>query len=205
MTVSALDTSRIRRGEAGRAGNDVRSDLHVTIEERTSGGIEIALRSRVELYYGEVIRQQARNVLRALGVEHAFIEIVDEGALPFVIAARLEAAVRRAGLAEGKQALPEVVTLAAPRSEIACGARDSIFPAMSRSTSSMPDCMGPTRSFSTLKIRCTSPRRMRRACWFAMRCARWISVRRSAWYESINCLWDWPTWRKSFPSRPTSF
>src|SRR5664279_354170 len=106
--------SASRRGEAGRAGNDVRSDLHVSFEERTRGGIEIALRSRVELYYGEVIRQQVRDVLRALGVEHALIEIVDEGALPFVIAARVESAVRRAGLAPGKPALPEAVTLAAP-------------------------------------------------------------------------------------------
>jgi citrate lyase subunit beta / citryl-CoA lyase len=111
---AVAETSAARGGEAGRAGNDVRSDLHVTFEERASGGIEIALRSRVELYYGEVIRQQVRNVLRALGVAHACIEIVDEGALPFVIAARVEAAVRRAGLAKGKAAVPEAVTLAAP-------------------------------------------------------------------------------------------
>ncbi len=88
--------------------------LHVRFEERTSGGIEINLRSRVELYYGEVIRQQVREVLRTLGVEHAFLEIVDEGALPFVIAARIEAAVRRAGLGQGKSALPEAVALPAP-------------------------------------------------------------------------------------------
>src|SRR5664279_1548196 len=100
--VAEISTSR--RGEAGRAGNDVRSDLHVIFEERNSGGIEMVLRSRVELYYGEVIRQQVRDVLRALGVEHALIEIVDEGALPFVIAARIDAAVRRAGLAPGKPA-----------------------------------------------------------------------------------------------------
>jgi citrate lyase subunit beta/citryl-CoA lyase len=106
--------SELRRGEAGRAGDDVRSDLHVSFEERSSGGIEMGLRSRVDLYYGEVIRRQVRDVLRALGVEHAFIEIVDEGALPFMIAARIEAAVRRAGLAPGKSALPEAVTLAAP-------------------------------------------------------------------------------------------
>jgi citrate lyase subunit beta / citryl-CoA lyase len=106
--------SALRRGKAGRAGDDVRSDLHVSFEERSSGGLEIGLRSRVELYYGEAIRQQVRDVLGALGVEHASIEIVDEGALPFVIAARIEAAVRRAGLAPGKPALPEAVTLAAP-------------------------------------------------------------------------------------------
>ena len=114
MTSVSAGISTSRRGEAGRAGNDVRSDLHVIFEERASGGIEMVLRSRVELYYGDVIRQQVRDVLRTLGVEHALIEIVDEGALPFVIAARIEAAVRRAGLAPGKPALPEAVTLAAP-------------------------------------------------------------------------------------------
>src|ERR1035437_9261150 len=106
--------SASRRGEAGRAGDDIRSDLHVSFEERSSGGIEMGLRSRVELYYGEVIRRQVRDVLGALGVEHAFIGIVDEGALPFMIAARIEAAVRRAGLAPGKSALPEAVPLASP-------------------------------------------------------------------------------------------
>ena len=103
--------TKVKLGEAGRAGGDVRSDLHVSFEARASGGIDIKLQSRVALYYGGVIRQQARDVLRALGVEHAFIEIVDEGALPFVIAARIEAAVRRAGLGEGASALPEAAPL----------------------------------------------------------------------------------------------
>ena len=110
---SAVATSR-HRGEAGRAGDDVRSDLHVTFEERTSGGIEIDLRSRVDLYYGEAIRQQARDVLHALGISHALVQIVDEGALPFVIAARMEAAVRRAGIAPTMAALPEAVPLPPP-------------------------------------------------------------------------------------------
>ncbi len=102
------------RGEAGRAGSEVRSDLQVSFEQRSSGGIDIQLRSRVDLYYGEVLRQQVRDVLGALGVEHAHIDIVDEGALPFVIAARIEAAVRRAGLGEGRSALPEAIALPAP-------------------------------------------------------------------------------------------
>ena len=46
---AVAETSASRRGEAGRAGSDVRSDLHVTLRERASGGIEIDLRSRVEL------------------------------------------------------------------------------------------------------------------------------------------------------------
>ncbi|HKD84812.1 MAG TPA: aldolase/citrate lyase family protein [Terriglobales bacterium] len=111
---AVAETSMTQRGEAGRAGGDVRSDLHVTAEARTSGGIEIELRSRVDLYYGESIRRQALDVVGALGVEHAHVTIVDEGALPFVIAARVEAAVRRSGLGQDKSALPEAVVLPAP-------------------------------------------------------------------------------------------
>jgi citrate lyase subunit beta/citryl-CoA lyase len=104
-----ISCARGATAEAGRTGSDVRSDLHVRFEERAGGGIEIELRSRVDLYYGERIRQQVRDVLRALGIEHAHITVSDEGALPFVIAARVEAAVRRAGLGEGKCALPEAI------------------------------------------------------------------------------------------------
>ena len=110
MTILAAQTNA-RHGEAGRAGGDVRSDLRVGFEERASGGIEIELQSRVALYYGDLIRQQARDVLRTLGIEHAYLEIVDEGALPFVIAARIEASVRRAGLGLGNSALPEALPL----------------------------------------------------------------------------------------------
>ncbi len=106
--------TKVKRGEAGRAGGDVRSDLHVSFEERAGGGIEIELQSRVALYYGDAIRRQVREVLGTLGVEHAFVEIVDEGALPFVIAARIEAAVRRAGLGQSKSALPQAVPLPPP-------------------------------------------------------------------------------------------
>lgn len=103
----------LRRAEAGRAGDDVRSDLHVSFEERAGGGISIDLRSRVDLYYGENIRRQVHDVVHALGVEHAHLTITDEGALPFVIAARIEAAVRRAGLGIGRSALPDNVGLPA--------------------------------------------------------------------------------------------
>ncbi len=108
---AAAEASELRRGEAGRAGGDVRSDLRVAVEERASGGVEIELQSRVALYYGDNIRQQVRSVLHALGAEHARIRIVDEGALPFVIAARVEAAIRRAGLGGTKQALPDAIPL----------------------------------------------------------------------------------------------
>ncbi len=100
--------------EAGHYGKDVRSDLHVAIEPRDSGGLEITLESRVGLYYGSSILSQTRHVLESLGVKHARISIHDEGALPFVISARIETPLKRAGLGSGKKVLPEQVALSEP-------------------------------------------------------------------------------------------
>ena len=97
--------------EAGRWGNDVRSDVHVAIEPRDSGGIELGLESRVAPYYRDAILAQARQVLDCLGVQNARVAIHDEGALPFVIAARIETAARRAGLAGNQKALPDKIAL----------------------------------------------------------------------------------------------
>jgi citrate lyase subunit beta/citryl-CoA lyase len=83
----------------------------VLIETRERGGIAVELESRVKPYYGESIRRQTEEVLEALGVRHAQVSIHDEGALPFVIAARIEAAVRRAGLGEGTRVLPDRIAL----------------------------------------------------------------------------------------------
>src|SRR5436305_8696524 len=89
--------------EAGHWGKDVRSDLHVSLEPRDSGGLDILLQSRVAAYYGDSILAQAREVLRVLGIQNAHVSIHDEGALPFVIAARLEAAAKRAGMVEARK------------------------------------------------------------------------------------------------------
>lgn len=102
------------QGVAGRFGEDVRSDLRVVFEPRDSGGIEIELQSRVKVLYGRAIETQAREVLAALGIAHARLSIQDRGALPYAIAARIEAAVRRAGLGKDRRSLPETVPLPAP-------------------------------------------------------------------------------------------
>jgi citrate lyase subunit beta/citryl-CoA lyase len=112
MTV-AVET---RIGEAGHYGPEIRSDLQVRIEPRETGGIEIELESRVKPYYGEAIRKQAEEVLEALGVQHARVQIHDEGALPLVISARIEAAARRVGLGEGTRVLPGRILLRKPSS-----------------------------------------------------------------------------------------
>ncbi len=95
--------------EAGHWGKEIRSDLHVAVEPRDSGGLEVGLESRVGPYYGEAILAQTRHVLETLGVKNAKVAIHDEGALPYVIAARLETASRRAGLSTTRKALPDKV------------------------------------------------------------------------------------------------
>src|ERR1700687_4083044 len=110
----ATETQTRHAGEAGHWGPEIRSDLHVRIEPRERGGIETEIESRVKPYYGDSIRRQAEEVLDALGMRHAQVAIRDEGALPFVIAARIEAAARRAGLGEGTRVLPEQLPLRDP-------------------------------------------------------------------------------------------
>jgi len=112
--MTASDPKTSRAAEAGQSGSDIRSDVHVSIEPRESGGLAVGLESRVAPYYGEAILTQTRHVLETLGVKNARVAIHDEGALPYVIAARIETAVRRAGLANSHKALPEPVEPPAP-------------------------------------------------------------------------------------------
>ena len=109
-----MTASVTRTAEAGHYGKEIRSDVHVAIEARDGGGVQINLQSRVAAYYGDAITAQARDVLETLGVKNAQVSIHDEGALPFVISARLETAVNRSGLGTGKKVLPERTPLTEP-------------------------------------------------------------------------------------------
>jgi len=103
-----------KAAEAGHYGKEIRSDLHVAVEPRDTGGLELTVESRVAPYYGDAIQAQARQVLENLGIKQAQITIRDEGALPYVIAARIETAARRAGLAVGQKSLPDKHPLPVP-------------------------------------------------------------------------------------------
>lgn len=93
---------------AGNRGEKVRSDCFVRIATRKSGGITIQLESKVASLFGKQIKQQVREVLNALEVQHASVELEDTGALPFVIAARLEAAAKELGIT-GKSWIPDMI------------------------------------------------------------------------------------------------
>jgi citrate lyase subunit beta/citryl-CoA lyase len=80
---------------AGNAGPKIRSDCEVTLEIRQRGGIDIDLTSKVKTLYGESIINQCIEILKFFRIRNARLMINDSGALPFVISARIEAAVRK--------------------------------------------------------------------------------------------------------------
>jgi citrate lyase subunit beta/citryl-CoA lyase len=82
---------------AGRSGDDVRSDLCVTVTPTDAGGADVAIQSKVRAFYGDSIQETVRSVLADLAVENARVEVDDKGALPYVVAARVETALRRCG------------------------------------------------------------------------------------------------------------
>lgn len=80
---------------AGNRGDTVRSDCFVQIIKTEHHATEIRLRSKVESLYGDSIRDLCHEVLSHYNLRNVLVEIEDKGALPFVIAARLEAAIRQ--------------------------------------------------------------------------------------------------------------
>jgi citrate lyase subunit beta/citryl-CoA lyase len=64
------------------------------------------VKTKVEAMYGDAVRAGSRSVLEALGVTDAAVTVEDHGALDFVLAARIETAVLRAGLGRGRTYLP---------------------------------------------------------------------------------------------------
>jgi citrate lyase subunit beta/citryl-CoA lyase len=70
----------------------------VDLELRDSGGVEVDIKSKVDFMYGTANRELVHAVLDKLGIGHAHVSLEDTGALPFVIAGRIEAAAHRAGV-----------------------------------------------------------------------------------------------------------
>lgn len=97
----------MKQAITGNAGPKVRSDIEVTLELTETGGIELNLRSKVKTMYGNAIEEQCRSLLQYFGIENARLSVNDSGALPFVIAARIEAAVK-ALTGTAKSFIPEM-------------------------------------------------------------------------------------------------
>ena len=84
-----------KTASAGNKGKGIRSDCHITLHLLETGGITIQLNSKVKVMYGEDIKTRILQILAHYQIGDAIVEIEDTGALPFVIAARMEAAIRQ--------------------------------------------------------------------------------------------------------------
>lgn len=84
-----------RYAAAGNSGPKVRSDCEITLTLRNKGGIEIDLTSKVKSLYGDSITDLCTGVLHFFKIRNALLKVNDSGALPFVIAARIEAVIRK--------------------------------------------------------------------------------------------------------------
>lgn len=80
---------------SGNSGSKVHSDCLVTLTLKDSGGIQIELNSKVKVQFGDSIKALAKDVLHTFDIKHASLSIKDTGALPFVISARIEAAIKQ--------------------------------------------------------------------------------------------------------------
>lgn len=92
----------------GNAGKDVRSDCRVMMRLTESGGLQLKIESRVKALYGKAIQKKTEEVLEFFGIHNASLSIEDAGALDFVLAARLEAAIKKLINTE-KEYLPELL------------------------------------------------------------------------------------------------
>lgn len=85
----------MNEGYSGNKGPKIKSDCHVSIQMQNSGGIQINLKSKLDKLFGDQIHKIANETLTALEITNCTLDIEDTGALDWVIAARIEAAVKQ--------------------------------------------------------------------------------------------------------------
>jgi citrate lyase subunit beta/citryl-CoA lyase len=86
---------KIKISTAGKRGDSIRSDCYFEIELKNSSGIKLDVKSKVEAMYGDSIRDLILDMSKFFGLKNAKVLCEDYGALPFVMAARFELAVKR--------------------------------------------------------------------------------------------------------------
>ncbi len=91
---------------AGNRGDGIRSDCFVSLGHTRNKENVITLKSKVKSLYGTDIMRLCKEMLAFYGITNALLEIEDRGALPFVLAARIEAVIRKQVKTEREYLLP---------------------------------------------------------------------------------------------------
>ena len=91
---------------SGNRGDAIRSDCYVEVSLHAEIENSILIESKVNSLYGKSIRELCLSVLDFFELKGTHVFIDDKGALPFVIAARLEAAIKQIIKADKEFLLP---------------------------------------------------------------------------------------------------
>ncbi len=91
----------------GPMGDKPRSDVRV-IYTPLNTPLSINIQSKVDVLFGDSITELARSVCSTLGIDAGKLEIIDFGAVPFVLMARIEAAIKKAHPDLHVEVLPEM-------------------------------------------------------------------------------------------------
>jgi citrate lyase subunit beta / citryl-CoA lyase len=100
-----MSDTQVRAASVGPLGSSVRSDLNVAYSPG-DGALVVSVASKVDYLYRDAIEAATRRVAAAFGVETGSLAVTDAGALEWVILARLETCLRRAGFS-GPPVLPQ--------------------------------------------------------------------------------------------------
>ena len=82
--------------QAAIVGTLESSDIQISIMPNPDKGLEIQLQSIVKTQYGDAILATITEVLESFGITDAIVDVVDRGALDWVIRSRMQAACCRA-------------------------------------------------------------------------------------------------------------
>ena len=93
---------------AGNKGKTVRGDCFVVLTPDPKIALEIRVESHVQSMYGDAIKALAQKVFHHFGIETGKVLIEDSGALDFVLAARIEACIKKA-FDSDRSFLPEMI------------------------------------------------------------------------------------------------
>jgi len=99
-----MSETPVQAASVGPLGESVRSDLHVAFEPAPHP-LQVRVESKVDYLYRDAIAASARRVADAFGVAEGTLALTDAGALEWVILARVETCLRRAGC-DGPPVLP---------------------------------------------------------------------------------------------------
>jgi citrate lyase subunit beta/citryl-CoA lyase len=80
---------------SGNKGDKIHSDCFVTLEIKEYGAHNIKIDSKAETYDKTSIKKLAEDILLFFKIDNAYLEIIDLGAIPTIIAARVEAAIKK--------------------------------------------------------------------------------------------------------------